>query len=62
MSSAKPITLADLKNAQPKKQAFSTLEGTEIHSDIDDYVFQFFMGSVSVIGLFILFRIIQKSK
>lgn len=73
MPVAKPIPLAELKkentpNAStkppppPQTQAFSTLEGTYIHSDIDDYVFQFFMGSVSVLGLFILFRIIQKSK
>ena len=28
----------------------------------DDYIFQFFVGSVSVVGLFVLFRIIQRSK
>ena len=70
----KPIPVAPVAPTQPNpvaptqpnpaapKQAFSTLQGTEIHSDMDDYIFQFFMGSVSVLGLFILFRIIQKSK
>jgi len=28
----------------------------------DDYLFQFYLGSVTVVGLFILFRMIQKSK
>ena len=60
----KPNPVAPVKPVAPAapKQAFSTLKGTEIHSDMDDYIFQFFMGSVSVLGLFILFRIIQKSK
>jgi len=29
--------------------------------DMDDYVFQFYMGSLTVVGLFILFRFIQKT-
>jgi hypothetical protein len=28
----------------------------------DDYLFQFYLGSLTVVGLFILFRMIQKSK
>ena len=28
----------------------------------DDHVFQFYIGSLSVVGLFMLFRIMQKSK
>ena len=28
----------------------------------DDYMFQFYLGSMTVVGLFILFRMIQKSK
>lgn len=28
----------------------------------DDYVFQFYIGSLTVVGLFILFRMIQKSR
>ena len=28
----------------------------------DDYLFQFYLGSMTVVGLFILFRMIQKSK
>lgn len=29
---------------------------------IDDYAFQFYVGSLTVVGLFILFRMIQKSR
>lgn len=29
--------------------------------DMDDYAFQFYMGSLTVVGLFILFRFIQKT-
>jgi hypothetical protein len=29
---------------------------------MDDYVFQFYLGSLTVVGLFVLFRMIQKSK
>ena len=28
----------------------------------DDYIFHFYLGSLTVVGLFILFRMIQKSK
>jgi hypothetical protein len=28
----------------------------------EDYIFQFYLGSITVVGLFILFRMIQKSK
>jgi len=28
----------------------------------DDYMFQFYLGSLTVVGLFVLFRMIQKSK
>jgi hypothetical protein len=28
----------------------------------DDYMFQFYLGSMTVVGLFILFRMVQKSK
>jgi hypothetical protein len=29
--------------------------------DMDDYIFQFYVGSISVIGLLLLFRVIQKN-
>ena len=29
---------------------------------IDEYIFQFYLGSLTVVGLFILFRMIQKSR
>jgi hypothetical protein len=28
----------------------------------DDYLFQFYLGSLTVVGLFVLFRMIQKSR
>jgi hypothetical protein len=28
----------------------------------DDYIFQFYLGSLTIVGLFVLFRMIQKSK
>ena len=32
-----------------------------VEKTTDDYVFQFYMGSLTVVGLFILFRFIQKT-
>jgi hypothetical protein len=29
---------------------------------VDDYVFQIYLGSLTVVGLFVLFRMIQKSR
>lgn len=29
--------------------------------DTDDYIFQMYIGSLSIVGLFVLFRLIQKS-
>jgi hypothetical protein len=29
---------------------------------MDEYLFQFYLGSMTVVGLFVLFRMIQKSK
>jgi hypothetical protein len=39
-------------NADPEKQREKTS---------DDYLYQFYLGSITVVGLFILFRFIQKS-
>jgi hypothetical protein len=36
-------------------------EKTPVTKDTDDYIFHIYVGSLSVIGLLILFRIIQKS-
>ena len=45
------------------KTGFTTQEYASYEENtFDDYMFQFFIGSVSVVGLFVLFRIIQKSK
>lgn len=46
-------------------QPFSELnqEGFSEYTDSkDELIFRFFIGSVSVLGLFVLYRIIQKSK
>jgi hypothetical protein len=44
-------------------EGFTTQEPEQYdENNFDDYVFQFFIGSVSVVGLFVLFRIIQKNK
>ena len=34
----------------------------EKEKTMDDYLFQFYLGSLTVVGLFILFRMIQKSR
>ena len=34
----------------------------KLDKTFDDYVFQFYIGSLTVVGLFILFRMIQKSR
>lgn len=51
---------ADAKDAQTK-ESFTPFQPYEMKS-MDDYIFQFFLGTISVTGLFILFRMIQRSK
>jgi hypothetical protein len=36
-------------------------ESRENEKTRDDYIYQFYLGSITVVGLFILFRFIQKS-
>ena len=36
-------------------------EEPPVEKTTDDYVFQFYLGSLTVVGLFILFRFIQKT-
>ena len=43
----------------------STSESASSHipeKTTDDYIFQFYLGSLTIVGLFVLFRMIQKSK
>lgn len=54
MQNTLPSSISD------QAKATSAHEHEEKH--FDDYMFQFFIGSISVVGLFVLFRIIQKSK
>jgi hypothetical protein len=45
------------------KAGFETKEGfAEYTNSVDELAFQVFIGSVSVLGLFVLYRLIQKSK
>jgi hypothetical protein len=48
----------------PKSTETQTLETSQknnVSADADDYVFRFYIGSLSVVGLLILFRLIRKS-
>ena len=72
---ADPIVLAKLpyedlapKNSvdhevtdEPRQQPSSSSQLPQ-EKTTDDYLFQFYLGSITVVGLFVLFRMIQKSK
>jgi hypothetical protein len=47
----RPTTSKKSSETLPKKST----------KDTDDYIFQMYIGSLSVVGLFVLFRLIQKS-
>jgi hypothetical protein len=66
-------TILDEINPSPKKkedaeeevkvEPFETIPFSPYEcKTMDDYIFQFFLGTISVTGLFILFRMIQRSK
>jgi hypothetical protein len=68
-----PIVLAKLpdEDLAPKNSVIHDIAEDEMPSPssqpspektTDDYLFQFYLGSMTVVGLFILFRMIQKSK
>ncbi len=46
----------------PESSSQSSKKTTDSEKTTDDYLFQFYLGSLTVVGLFILFRMIQKSK
>jgi len=65
-----PIVLAKLpdedlapKNSVTEKKDAKIEDPAPVPSDktTDDYLFQFYLGSMTVVGLFILFRMIQKN-
>ena len=68
-----PIVLAKLpdEDLAPKKSVIDRPETTShmiqkndakpVEKTNDDYLFQFYLGSLTVVGLFALFRMIQKS-
>lgn len=45
-----------------KEESEPTSQQPPSEKTTDDYLFQFYLGSMTVVGLFILFRMIQKSK
>ena len=49
-----------LLNQHSSSQQSSSVERKN-EKTTDDYVFQFYVGSLTVVGLFILFRFIQKT-
>jgi len=72
-----PVVLSKLPNEDlAQKEKEQKKKNEENHQDnspsssppplpektTDDYIFQFYLGSLTVVGLFILFRMIQKSK
>lgn len=72
---ADPVVLARLPGEElvPKKTNIGRNESTASQQSeniteskkektMDDYIFQFYLGSLTVVGLFVLFRMIQKSK
>lgn len=50
-----------LEREEPKEREREREEKPQPKT-MDDRIFQFYVGSLSVVGLFILFRLIQKSK
>jgi hypothetical protein len=46
----------------PSSQPIEDERSKQSEKTTDDYLFQFYLGSMTVVGLFILFRMIQKSK
>lgn len=62
-----PIVLAKLpdEDLAPKNSVIDSTPQTNAkpaEKTTDDYLFQVYLGSLTVVGLFILFRMIQKSK
>jgi len=55
----KPIGPQLLK--KPEQVAGTPSKPKPITKDTDDYIFQFYIGSLSVVGLLMLFRMMQKS-
>jgi hypothetical protein len=49
-------------NESTASQQSENTNHLEKEKTMDDYVFQFYLGSLTVVGLFVLFRMIQKSK
>jgi hypothetical protein len=51
------IEIANERSHEPLPESHETEKKT-----MDDYAFQFYVGSLTVVGLFMLFRMIQKSR
>ena len=68
---ADPVVLARLpgeelapidRNESVASQQSENITELKKEKTMDDYVFQFYLGSLTVVGLFVLFRMIQKSR
>jgi len=59
-SEYKSLEREEPKEPEPRKQ--EEKDEKPLPKTMDDRIFQFYVGSLSVVGLFILFRLIQKSR
>lgn len=50
------------RNESTASQQSENITESKKEKTMDDYIFQFYLGSLTVVGLFVLFRMIQKSK
>jgi hypothetical protein len=55
-------TQSELSPSQFQKKETETKLDQKKEKTMDDYIFQLYLGSLSVVGLFVLFRMIQKSR
>ena len=57
-----PDDISSEESVEQEEEGFEDVDQAPAKKTMDDYVFQFYLGSLTVVGLFILFRMIQKSR
>lgn len=57
-----PDDISSEESVEQEEEGFEDTDQEPVKKTMDDYVFQFYLGSLTVVGLFILFRMIQKSR
>ena len=65
ISNMDPCSFKDKKNPVSKKKCRETFENYSLTPEVlmpDDIIAQLYFGSLSILGLYILFRIMEKSK